>query len=149
MSVRIIIPANDVNNGDALAYSDVFGNKKRLDRSNDETIGAYDCYGINLDPDHSDSVSISGGSGGDNVLVSGIPTRQMELLSYSFATSGNTQMSIRSGDNILHGPMLVAQGTTFNQANNVSLLRTNAGEDLIINSDSSGGLNGSISYRIL
>jgi len=150
MSVRIIISANEVNNGDALGYTDVLGNKHTVDRSNPETIGAYDCQNFHgHSPDHSVSVSVSGGVPGDNILVSGISDKQMEVLSYSFAASGNTHMSIRSGTELLHGPMLVPQGTPFDQANGIKLLRTNVGEDLIINSDSSGGLNGSLSYRIL
>lgn len=146
MSVRIIISGNDVNNGDALGYFDQFGNKQTVERSNPDTIGAYSCYDFTA---QSRSMSLSGGVGGDHILAAGIPNKQMEVTSYSFAASGNTDMSIRSGSNLLHGPMLVSQGTIFNQANGVPLLRTNVGEDLIINSNSSGGLNGSLSYRIL
>ena len=150
MSIRIIIPSNEVNNGDALGYTNALGNKQTVDRSNLDSIGAYDCQDFHgHSPDHSVSVSVSGGVPGDNVLVSGISNKQMEVLSYSFAASGNTHMSIRSGTDILHGPMLVPQGSPFDQANGVKLLRTNVGEDLIFNSDSSGGLNGSLSYRIL
>jgi len=146
MSVRVIIGGNDVNNGDALGYSDMLGNKKTVDRANPDVIAAYSMYDFS---EQAQFVALSGGVAGDNTLVSGVANKQMEVLNYSFSASGSSNISFRSGANIIHGPMLVSQGTILQADGDSQLMRTNAGEDLVINSNSSGGLNGSLSYRIL
>jgi len=142
MSVRIIIPGNEVNNGNAMGYVNTLGNKKTVDRENPHTVGAYSGYDFTS---QELSVSISGVTG-DTTLVSGIADKQLEVLGYVFVANNDTNVSFRSAANFLTGPMIMASGGGVS-ANDVHL-RTNAGENLIINSTGSE-VHGSLSYRIM
>jgi hypothetical protein len=146
MSVRKIVTGNAVNNGDALGYSDLLGNKKTVDRGDLHTVAAYNMYDFSQQVL---TVALSGGVAGDNTLVAGVADKQMEVLNYSFTASGDSDVSFRSSTNIIKGPVSVTQGTILEQSSESPLMRTNAGEDLILNSNSSGSVNGSLSYRIL
>jgi len=143
MSVRIIIPANEVNNGDALGYSDVLGNKHTVDRGNPETIGAYDCENFHMEG----QVATINNVTSDGTVVAAVPNRQIEVLSYTLSADSTTDITFKSGSTAITGPMATLASTSIN-GNGDPVLITAVGEALVLDS-SVGGLNGSITYRVV
>jgi hypothetical protein len=143
MSVRIIIPGNEVNNGDAMGYVNTLGNKKTVDRANPHTIGAFTSHNFH---EQAQFVAINNATS-DDTIVSGVTGRQIEVLSYNISADSATDITIKSGSTAITGPMSTA-ATGSIHSDGDPVLRTAVGEALVIDS-SAGGLNGSLTYRVV
>jgi hypothetical protein len=100
-------------------------------------------YGIDV------SVQITAGAA-TQLLASGIPNRQFEILSYTFVCDAASTVTFKSDSTVIAGPFAVAAngGVATNTSDDSYLFVTEPGEALNI-TNTAGNIGGHLTYRIV
>lgn len=101
------------------------------------------------------NASINATASGDNTVVAASTNRIIEVLQYTFASDTDVTVRWKSGSNNISGPMpvLASGGFVSSSAPMVAgdvgvLMKTNAGEALVLNLSATAIVGGHITYRL-
>jgi len=144
MSSQKISSGSGFNEGAATVYSSRTGATSSL--SSDLTRSAVpgEEYRYSTEPSFA-VVNIAVATG---TIVSAVPGRQIEVLSYTLVADSATTVTWKSDSTALSGGMTFGANGGASANDNEPMLRTNIGEALNI-TNTVGTLNGHVTYRIV